>query len=432
MKARVVSLIWMTLFSMSRAADPFPEPGQLPVLKGFPDPLVLRSGEPVRTAAQWREQRAPELRALFEHYEYGVFPAKPQTQAVTLLRTDPTALGGKATLKELEVRCTQPDATVYLLVLIPNRREKPAPCFLGMNFHGNYALLPDPAIRMPSGWVSSVRLGAPPGLAAEAVRGKERDVWNVEQIIDRGYAFASFFSGDVVPDKPDLARKRLEDFVSPGGDPAAPTAPAVIGAWAWGFSRMLDHLVTEPGIDSARIAAVGHSRNGKTALWAAAMDSRFALLIASQAGCGGSAPCRVPPELAVLGRNGRPTVETVSVINRVMPHWFCGNFKAFGDAVEKLPFDQHALLALCAPRPVLLSNATEDLWANPSGQWSMLRAADPVYRLVCGEGCETEQAPPVGKLLKSRLGFFIRPGAHSMNTEDWSAWLEFADRWLKE
>src|SRR4029079_17441773 len=101
----------------------------------------------------------------------------------------------------------------------------------------------------------------------------------------------------------------------------------------------------------------------------------------SQAGCGGTAPCRVAPELLVLQPNGRPKVETVAVINRNFPHWFCGNFKTFNESAEKLPFDQHALIALCAPRPVLVSVATDDLWSNPAGQCQMLRAAAPVYRV---------------------------------------------------
>jgi hypothetical protein len=161
------------------------------------------------------------------------------------------------------------------------------------------------------------------------------------------------------------------------------------------------------------------------------MDERVALAIPSQAGCGGTAPCRVVPELAELKNNNRPTAETVAVINKSFPHWFCGNFKQFNAAPEKLPFDQHALIALCAPRPVLLSNATEDLWANPAGQFDMLRAADPVYQLVAGSGCEAQKMPEVGTLLDSRLGYYIRAGKHSMTSGDWKVWLDYADKWLR-
>jgi len=184
-------------------------------------------------------------------------------------------------------------------------------------------------------------------------------------------------------------------------------------------------------IDAKRVATVGHSRNGKTALLAAAFDPRFAMAVPSQAGCGGTAPSRVAPDLAKPGTNGRPTAETVAVINKAFPHWFCGNFKAFNEAPDRLPFDQHELVALCAPRPVMLSNATEDQWANPTGQFDVLKGAEPVYRLVAKDGLGSETMPEVGKPLNSRLGYYIRPGKHSMTGEDWRVWLDFADRWLK-
>ena len=193
----------------------------------------------------------------------------------------------------------------------------------------------------------------------------------------------------------------------------------------------MDYLVTDSAIDAKRIAVVGHSRNGKTALLAAAFDNRIAMAIPSQAGCGGTAPCRVSEELAKEGPNGRPTVETVRQINKSFPHWFCGNFKAFNDEPARLPFDQHELIALCAPRPVLVSCATEDVWANPSGQFQMLLAADPVYKLVAGDGLGATQAPEVSKLLPTRLGYYIRPGKHSMTREDWAVWLDYADKWLR-
>ena len=194
--------------------------------------------------------------------------------------------------------------------------------------------------------------------------------------------------------------------------------------------RAIDYLAQQPEIDAKRIAVVGHSRNGKTAMLAAAMDERIALAIPSQAGCGGTAPCRLPAALQ-NPPDGKLIHETVERINTSFPHWFCTNFKAFNKTTEQLPFDQHSLIALCAPRPVLLSCATEDLWANPAGQFAMLRAADPVYRLLSGEGCEAKEMPPVGQLLNSRLGYYIREGKQLMTKADWAARLDFADKWLK-
>jgi len=409
-----------------------PTPSELPVNPQPPDLLTLMNGDRVTSKADWQNKRAPELRTLVQHYEYGVLPPKPERMEAKLIREDKQALDGKATLREFDVRCTNPDARIHLMVVVPNARQKPAPCFLGLNFSGNYALLDDPKIQMPEGYVSDKYAGAPANRAGEAGRGKQADTWAIAQSIARGYAVASFYNGDVIPDQAGLAKEALKKMVPAGKSADDPDAPATIGTWAWCFSRMIDHLVTDPDIDAKRIAVVGHSRNGKTALLAAAMDERIALAIPSQAGCGGTAPCRMEPRLAESNSNGRPTAETVAVINKSFPHWFCGNFKEFNDAVDKLPFDQHALIALCAPRPVLVSNATEDLWANPAGQFQMLRAADPVYRLVAGDGCDAKEMPPVGQLLDSRLGYYIRAGKHSMTAEDWKVWLDYADKWMRE
>jgi pimeloyl-ACP methyl ester carboxylesterase len=390
----------------------------------------MRDGTRVTTSEQWKTQRAPELRALFQHYMYGARPNDGRVRG-ELLREDQAALGGKATLREVLVHCGL-EAPVHLLIVIPNAKSGKPPCFLGINFAGNHAVLDDPKIQLARGWLPSRYAGVKGHLATDAARGTEKEKWAIEQTIDRGYALATFYHGDVVPDDPTLAEGVLARLRGVGAaEKRGPSDSATIMAWAWGFSRMMDYLVTVPEIDAGRIAVVGHSRNGKTALVAAAFDERFAMVVPSQAGCGGTAPSRVAPELAALNDKGRPTAETVAVINKAFPHWFADHFKAFGAAPERLPFDQHCLIALCAPRPVLVSNATEDLWANPAGQFEMLRAADPVYRLVAGDGLGAEKMPEVGTLLASRLGYFIRPGKHAMTGEDWKVWLDYADRWLK-
>ena len=151
---------------------------------------------------------------------------------------------------------------------------------------------------------------------------------------------------------------------------------------------------------------------------AGAFDERIALVVPLQAGCGGTAPSR--------GKVG----ESVQRINTSFPHWFNARFKEFNDQVDHLPFDQHCLVALAAPRPVLFSNATEDTWANPEGQFEVLQAASPTYRLLGAGGLEAQRMPEPGKLIDSKLGYFIRPGKHSMTREDWKAFLDFADKQL--
>ncbi len=427
-RMKLPALLTPLLVVSSLAAD-FPAPEKLSASVALPDPLVMRDGTRVTTKEQWLTQRAPELRALFAHYMYGARP-QPRTVSGKIIREDKAALGGKATLREVLVDCGLA-APVHLLVVVPNQRTKTAACFLGMNFNGNYQLLDDPKIQIVQGWTREIFPGAQPNHAAEAGRGKQKETWALEQSIERGYAVATFYSGDVVPDDKALAEAALKTFRTSGGEERGPADTATIMAWSWGYSRMLDYLLTVPEIDGKRIAVVGHSRNGKTALVAAAFDERIALAIPSQAGCGGTAPNRPAGGLAVPQANGRPTVETVPVINKSFPHWFSGNFKSFNDEPARLPFDQHELLALCAPRPVLYSNATEDKWANPAGQFDMLRAAEPVYRLFNADNLGAEKMPEVGKLLDSRLGYYIREGKHSMTTPDWKVWLDYADKWLK-
>ena len=406
----------------------FPEPDALPSHAALPDPLTTMLGLPVKTREDWTKLRAPELRELFQHYMYGQRGHTQHGLGGKIIREDKAALGGKATLREVLVECAL-DHPVHLLFVLPNDRPKPLACFLGMNFNGNYALLDDPLIQPPD-WVPQSFPGVPPHTAADVERGKEKDTWALEQIIDRGYAVATFFSGDFIHDDKETAPVALKKWVQEGQTETAGDAIATLMVWARGFSSMFNYLEQVPEIDPKRIAIVGHSRNGKAALLAAAFDVRIALVIPTQAGCGGTAPSRLPAEL-LNPPDGKLIHETIKRINTAFPHWFCTNFKAFNDAPDKLPFDQHCLVALCAPRPVLFSCATDDQWANPRGQFEMLRAADPVYRLIAGDGLGAAEMPEVGKLLDSRLGYYIRPGKHSMTREDWKVWLDYADKWLR-
>ena len=396
-----------------------PPPASLPASRELPDPLTMRDGRRVTTAAQWETERRPELKRLFQHYMYGYFPPRPKKVRARVEREDRQALGGKATLREVAVEYGPEGVPpIRLLVVVPNHRQGPAPAFLGLSFAGNQAALNDPKIRLNDSWTRGSGPDVANNRATEATRGTQVDTWNIEKAIDRGYAMAVFCYGDVVPDDPDLAFKALARLGGTSGQ-RGPTDLSAIAAWAYGMQRCLDYLRTDGTIDRNRIAAVGHSRNGKAALLAAAFDERFAMAIPLQAGCGGTAPSR--------GKIG----ESVERINTSFPHWFDDHFKQFNNDPTRIPFDQHCLVSLMAPRPVLFSNAEEDSWANPTGQFDMLEAADPVYRLLGAEGLRATSMPPMRKLVDSRLGYFIRPGKHSMTTEDWGAFLDFADRQMK-
>lgn len=402
-------------------AGEFPEPEQLPSHPELPDPLVAFDGTKVTTREQWMTQRRPELKRLFQHYMYGFAPPAPSLVKATVDYTDAKALSGKATMQVVTLSFG-PEGTppISLLVFVPNERKGPAPAFVGINFCGNHALIDDPHVPLVKGWIYNSCAGCKDNHASEEARGKQADVWAVGQTIDRGYALATFYSGDVDPDHPDFTDGVHPHYLKPGQTAPGPDDWGTIAAWAWGVSRVVDYLVTRPDVDKTKIAAVGHSRLGKTVLLAAALDERIALAIPHQAGCGGTAPSR--------GKVG----ESVKRINTSFPHWFNDVFPKFNDDPTKLPFDQHSLVALVAPRPVLLSNAEEDQWANPGGQFEVLQAADPVYRFLGVEGLKEGAKPENDKLIDSRLGYYIRPGKHSMTTGDWKIFLDFADRQFRK
>jgi pimeloyl-ACP methyl ester carboxylesterase len=431
---RIASLaIMLGLLAGPVFAQSFPAFADLKPQAELPNPLVTLSGKKVESKEEWEQVRRPELKHLFQHYMYGKLPPKPASLNVQQLFVDPQGLGGKATLRELRVEFTWPGKSpgeapqpsrhkLHVLLVTPNQRQAPAPVFVGLNFCGNHAIVDSDQVHIPETWIYRSCKGVENDRATPAGRGGQAEVWNVDLIVERGYAFASFYSGDIDPDTADfadgLAAELKPDLQFTGDD------PGTIACWAWGFHRVIDALQqhepelakTGSKLDLNKIAVVGHSRNGKTALLASALDERIALAIPSQAGCGGTAPSR-----GTIG-------ESVKRINTSFPHWFCDNFTLFNDEPQRLPFDQNCLAALCAPRPVLFANAEEDAWANPAGQLDVLKAAAPAYALYGKKGIEADAQAEMNKLIGHELGYFIRPGKHSMNRQDWEAFLDFADK----
>lgn len=393
----------------SAAGRAFPPVSELPSRPELPDPLVMLDGRRVTSREQWFGERRPELVALFQHYMYGYPPPAPRQVRGMLEREDRKAFNGKATLKEVTVTLGPELPPIHLMLVVPNQRTRPAPVILSMNYFGNHTLVRDPAVRLPTNWMPARGEGIVNERATEASRGTWVERWDIERIIDRGYAVATFYNGDIDPD-----RTEERGLQAHFGQPACGT----IAAWAWGLSRAVDHLLTDAEVDGRRIVVTGHSRLGKAALLAAAFDERIAISIPHQAGCGGSAPSRTTVQ----------RTETVKLINEKFPHWFNAAFKEFNDQPDRLPFDQHCLVALCAPRPVLFTNGRGDIWINPAGQFEVLRAAAPVYRLLQAGDFDATQLPADGKLIDGTLGCFIRPGGHSLTPADWKAFLDFADK----
>jgi len=404
----------------------FPEFDALPAQEGLPDPLVMLDGGKVTSEKVWERDRRPELKEMFEHYMYGNIPpcVTPIQAEVRGLYAD--FLDGQASLKLVTIK-TGPEAAaprIDVMLVVPNHRSGPAPVFLAMDFCGNQALTTDKRVPLAHSWLAKDVHGVVGNAATEESRGFQAADWPLAEIVRRGYALAAFYSGDIDSDRGDASTGIYAWLAA--GDPAKNPAASrgTLAAWAWGFQRCVDYLVKDPDLDGARVAAVGHSRNGKTALLAAAFDERISIAFPHQAGCGGTAPSRVKNDSPE--RNSR-THETLPVINRSFPHWFNAAFKQFNDAPERLPFDQHCLMALCAPRAVLVSAAEEDQWSNPAGQFEMARAADPVYKLLGVPGLGAELPPGLSRLVGGRLGYYIRPGHHSMTAGDWTVFMDFAD-----
>lgn len=405
----------------------------------LPDPLIANNGKPVTTARQWTDSRRAEVLGLFEGHVYGRSPGRPRGMKFELTGIDHLALDGLATRKEVTVHFTgKPDGPrMTLLLYVPNERKKPAPTFLSLNFQGNHTIHPDPGITLSSSWIRGTYGGVTNNRATESSRGNAASRFPVETILKRGYALATIYYGDIEPDHNNGWKDSVRSVFKParagaasspsGGErikakgegapaDAAPDDWGAIAAWAWGLSRAMDYFEKDRDIDARRVAVLGHSRQGKTSLWAGATDERFAIVISNDSGCGGAALSR------------RKFGETVERINTSFPHWFCGNFKRYNGKEEELPVDQHMLIALMAPRPVYIASAEEDLWADPKGEFLSGKHAEPVYELLGKSGLCVATQPPVNYPVGCHIGYHIRTGKHDVTDYDWEQYLNFADR----
>lgn len=380
----------------------------------LPDVRRNAEGAAVTSADQWPSQRA-YLRHRFETHVYGTLPPAGQVKA-TLDESSEQALGGQAVRQQISLEIA-PGHTVRLLVYRP-RTTGSVPVFLGLNFRGNHTIQPDPDIYLPSGWVPA-DTGAVENRATDVGRGAKASRWPVERIVARGYAVATIYCGDISPDKDDQFRDSVHTrFYQTGQTMPAATEWGTLGAWAWGLSRALDYLETDSAFGP--VAVVGHSRLGKAALWAGATDTRFALTISNNSGCGGAALFR------------RCFGETIAAINRLAPYWFCQNFHQYDHREADLPVDQHMLLALIAPRPLYIASASEDLWADPRGEFLSAVHASPVYELLGKPGLPVHEFPaPDQPITGGTIGYHLRTGPHDLTAYDWDRYMDFADQHLR-
>lgn len=405
----------------------------------LPDPLIAENGARIENAEDWKTKRRPEVLRLFETHVYGRSAPRPDGMKFMVRGMDSRALGGKATRKEVDVYFSgdRTGPSMRILMFVPNDAGKPVPAFLGLNFFGNHTVHGDPGIQLSDRWMrSSNDKGIVNNRATEESRGTSAGRWDVETIIDRGFALATVYCGDLEPDHTDgwkdgvrstihPRRAKVENAASDGGDSQGhpPESGAdewgAIGAWAWGLSRAMDYFETDPAIDEKRVAVMGHSRLGKTSLWAGAQDERFAMVISNNSGCGGAALSR------------RRFGETVQRINQSFPHWFCRNHRQYNENESALPVDHHMLIALMAPRPVYIASAQDDQWADPKGEFLSGKHAEPVYALFGLKGLGVDVWPAVDRPVGDTIGYHVRSGRHDVTDYDWEQYIRFAEKHFK-
>lgn len=389
----------------------------------LPDALTGKNGQRITSPQQWPRRRA-ELVALFEEHVYGRIPADLPRQPGWVVETRKDALGGKAIRQRIRIPLTKGPHPILLDLLVyrPATATKPVPMFLGLNFDGNHTVTPETDVPLARGWVANrPRSGVTNHVANEGSRGSDAAAWPIERILERGYGLATAYYGDAEADFDGGWKHGLRGAAATQGSdhPFQPGDWGAIAAWSWALSRALDQLQIDPAVDGRKVAVLGHSRLGKTALWAGARDPRFAMVIANESGEGGAALAR------------RFFGETTLRINTSFPHWFNGRFKDYNHRVSDLPVDQHELVALMAPRPVYVASAEEDRWADPKGEYLSGWHASEVYRLLGKDGLPGPEFPALNVSVGDSVGYHVRPGTHAMTAADWEFYLRFADRHLR-
>lgn len=373
----------------------------------LPDVLTLQNGRKVRTAEEWRKLRRPEILKIYEENMYGPTPKVRASTMFTVDSEERKALGGKAIRKEVTVfpLSRQEGARrIHVLMYLPAGKKGPTPVFLGLNFGGNHAVQPDPAITLPQIWLKEKLQPAAP-----ETRGREATRWPIEQVLARGYGVATAYYGDIEPD--------FNGGMSHGIRGAMPGSDAwgAVGAWAWGLRAIYGYLAKDKDVDPRRIAVLGHSRLGKAALWAGAQDERFSIVISNNSGEGGAALSR------------RNFGEDIWRLNNSFPHWFGRAYRQYDNREAELPMDQHFLIALVAPRPVYIASAAEDLHADPKGEFLAAAHAGPVYELFGKPGLGTREMPAVHQPIMKTIGYHVREGKHDVTAYDWDRFCDFAD-----
>ncbi|HEX5083709.1 MAG TPA: acetylxylan esterase [Blastocatellia bacterium] len=377
----------------------------------LPDPLILSDGARVLDAKTWKQKRRPEIVRLFEENQFGRSPGRPEGMSFDVFDKGTPALDGKALRRQVTVYFSRDKAgpKMDLLIYLPAGAQKPVPLLLNLSFTANSTAVDDPGIKPGEIWNrEKKRVPAP--------KGSNFGKLNVAPFLAQGIGVATVYYGDIDPDfQGGLPYGVRSLYLKSGQTESAPNDWGAIGAWAWGLSRAMDYLETDKGVDAKRVAIVGISRLGKTVLWAGARDERFAMVIASCSGEGGAALSR---------RNYGETIKHLTEPTR-FPYQFAANYGKYGDRVDQFPVDAHMLIALIAPRPLLLQTGDTDVWSDPKGEFLAAAAAAPVFQLLGKQALGTEQMPPAGQPIFHTLGYVMHSGGHGTIPSDWNLFLDF-------
>ena len=377
----------------------------------LPNPLVLANGKPVKDAKTWTEKRRPEIVKLFEDNQFGRAPGRPADMTFEVFDKGTPAFDGKAVRKQITIYLSKDKSgpKIDLLEYLPATAKGPSPLLLNVSFSANSSAVDDPGVKRGEIWGQDHK-------KVPATAGRSFGKLPVAKFIYAGYGVATFYYGDVDPDflgGVPLGVRAL--YLKPGQTEPAPDEWGAISAWAWGMSRAMDYLETDKGVDAKRVAITGVSRLGKTVMWAGAHDTRFAMTIASCSGEGGAALSR---------RNYGETIAHLMAPTRY-PYQFAANWAKYGPHPDQSPVDANLLVALMAPRPLLLQTGNTDKWSDPKGEFLSALAAAPVYRLFGKQGLDVDEVPPAGEAILHDIGYEMHAGGHGMVPSDWDVYLQF-------
>ena len=372
----------------------------------LPDPLILANGQRVRDAETWFTKRRPEIVQLVEANMHGRMPDRPKDMSFDVFDKATPALDGTARRTQVTVYFSADKAgpRMDLLMYVPAAASKPVPLLLCLGFGANSGAVEDPGIKVGEVW-NRERKKVP------ATAGRSFGRLPVAELMARGFGVATIYYGQIEPDFPDGAQYGVRGSIHSDW--------GAIGAWAWGLSRALDYLETDKLVDAKRVAIYGVSRLGKTVLWAGARDPRFAAVIASCSGEGGASLSR------------RYYGETIKHLNTNYGYQFSESYRKFGEHPDRLPVDAHMLLALIAPRAVLLNTGDQDRWSDPKGEFLAAVAAEPVYRLLGKQGLGTDQWPSPGQAILHDIGYHMHAGGHGSLPGDWEFFYKFLEMHLR-